>query len=58
MHAEAEGSTRNREPSAEAYHAHQISSFAAAGADMTTAITMTNAPEDIEQIGDACRGCV
>ncbi|MGE0698487.1 MAG: homocysteine S-methyltransferase family protein [Hyphomicrobiaceae bacterium] len=32
---------------AEAYHAHQIGAFAAAGADLTTAITMTNAPEAI-----------
>lgn len=32
---------------AEAYHAHQISTFAEAGADMTTAITMTNANEAI-----------
>lgn len=32
---------------AQAYHAHQISAFAAAGADMTTAITMTNAAEAI-----------
>ena len=30
---------------AEAYHAHQIGAFAEAGADMTTAITMTNANE-------------
>ncbi len=32
---------------AEAYHAHQIDAFSAAGADMTTAITMTNAAEAI-----------
>lgn len=32
---------------AQAYHGHQISAFAAAGADMTTAITMTNAAEAI-----------
>lgn len=32
---------------AERYHAHQIGAFAAAGADMTTAITMTNVPEAI-----------
>ncbi len=32
---------------AEAYHAHQIGAFAAAGADMVTAITMTNSAEAI-----------
>src|SRR3990167_6775411 len=32
---------------AEAYHAHQISAFAEAGADMVSAITMTNANEAI-----------
>jgi S-methylmethionine-dependent homocysteine/selenocysteine methylase len=32
---------------AEAYHVHQIAAFASAGADMTSAITMTNAPEAI-----------
>jgi S-methylmethionine-dependent homocysteine/selenocysteine methylase len=32
---------------AASYHAHQISAFAAAGADMATAITMTNAAEAI-----------
>jgi S-methylmethionine-dependent homocysteine/selenocysteine methylase len=32
---------------AEAYHAHQIGAFAEAKADMTTAITMTNAAEAI-----------
>ena len=32
---------------AEAYHAHQLSAFAESGADMTTAITMTNANEAI-----------
>ncbi|MBA4012344.1 MAG: homocysteine S-methyltransferase [Phenylobacterium sp.] len=32
---------------AEAYHADQISTFAAAGADMIAAITMTNVPEAI-----------
>ncbi len=32
---------------AEAYHAHQIATFAAAKADMVTAITMTNASEAI-----------
>jgi S-methylmethionine-dependent homocysteine/selenocysteine methylase len=31
----------------EAYHAHQIATFAEAGADMVTAITMTNANEAI-----------
>ena len=32
---------------AQAYHAHQIGAFATAGADMVTAITMTNANEAI-----------
>jgi S-methylmethionine-dependent homocysteine/selenocysteine methylase len=32
---------------AQAYHSHQIAAFAEAGADMTTAITMTNAGEAI-----------
>ena len=32
---------------AETYHAHQIGAFAEAGADMVTAITMTNANEAI-----------
>ena len=32
---------------AQAYHAHQIGAFVEAGADMTTAITMTNANESI-----------
>jgi S-methylmethionine-dependent homocysteine/selenocysteine methylase len=32
---------------AQAYHSHQIAAFAEAGADMTTAITMTNANEAI-----------
>ena len=32
---------------AETYHDHQIRAFAEAGADMVTAITMTNAPEAI-----------
>jgi len=32
---------------AEAYHTHQIAAFAAAGADMVSAITMTNANEAI-----------
>ena len=32
---------------AEAYHAHQIAAFAQAGADMVTAITMTNANEAV-----------
>jgi S-methylmethionine-dependent homocysteine/selenocysteine methylase len=32
---------------AQAYHAHQIDAFAAAGADMITAITMTNTNESI-----------
>ena len=35
------------EQEAERYHAHQIEAFAAAGADMTTAITMTNVPEAV-----------
>ena len=32
---------------AEVYHAHQISTFAEAGADITTAITMTNSNEAV-----------
>ena len=32
---------------AETYHAHQIGAFVEAGADMVTAITMTNASEAI-----------
>jgi S-methylmethionine-dependent homocysteine/selenocysteine methylase len=32
---------------AQAYHAHQIGAFASAGADMATAITMTNAAEAV-----------
>jgi S-methylmethionine-dependent homocysteine/selenocysteine methylase len=38
---------------AEAYHAHQISAFAEAGADMVTAITMTNASEAVGVVGAA-----
>ena len=44
---------------AEAYHAHQIAAFAEAGADMVSAITMTNANEAIGVAGRrrrrACR---
>ncbi|MGE0767567.1 MAG: homocysteine S-methyltransferase family protein [Hyphomicrobiaceae bacterium] len=35
------------EDEAEHYHAHQIGAFAAAGADMTSAITITNVPEAV-----------
>jgi homocysteine S-methyltransferase len=40
---------------AEAYHAHQVAAFAEAGADMVTAITMTNANEAIGVVRAAAK---
>ncbi|MEZ5816849.1 MAG: homocysteine S-methyltransferase family protein [Hyphomicrobiaceae bacterium] len=40
---------------AEDYHGHQVAAFAAAGADLVTAITMTNTPEAIGMANAASR---
>ncbi len=46
------------EDAAEAYHALQVTAFAEAGADMVTAITMTNAPEAIGIVRAATRSAM
>lgn len=43
------------EEAAEAYHALQVDSFAAAGADLVTALTMTNTSEAIGIVRAALR---